>query len=87
MINWSKETINGLTEAKRLSMSPEWFIYYSNAKVVKKDKYLEEITISVDKPTLPSVAMLGQEGYYPVGDFNRSMLNEKKKTQIEEKRE
>ena len=46
-------TLNGLNEAKRNSLSPTKFIYYSNPRVTKCDKYSEEVTLTVDKPLDP----------------------------------
>lgn len=86
-MNAAKFTMNGISESKRREISPQKFLYYSNARVVFQDKYYEEITIAVNKPIAPSPSMLGNPGYYNVGDFQPNMLNEKKKTIVEEKRE
>ena len=46
----AKLTANALIESKRLEKSPTKYLHFSNARVVHTDKYLEEITLAVDKP-------------------------------------
>ena len=51
-------------------MSPTKFLYYSNAVVIKSDKYTEELVLQIRKPARPSEAFIGKPGYYTVEEFN-----------------
>ncbi len=51
-------------------MSPTKFLYYSNAVVIKSDKYTEELILQIRKPARPSEAFIGKPGYYTVEEFN-----------------
>ena len=55
----AKVTLNGLHEARRRSLSPTKFVYYSNARVTKFDRHSEEITLTIDKPIEPPESLIG----------------------------
>ena len=71
-------------------MSPEKFIYYCNAQVVKSDKLTEELVLQVTKPVKPSLAFVGQEGYYEVDDFRQkntlSLKQKEREAKLEAKK-
>ena len=65
----AKVTLTGLKEAQRTSLSPSRFVYFSNPRVTKIDRFSEEITLTLDKPIDPPELYIGSPGYYPVGDY------------------
>jgi len=64
----AKATMNGLSEARRQSLSPTKFIFYSNARVTKMDSKSDSVILTIDKPIDPPKELLGQPGYYSIND-------------------
>ena len=50
----AKMAVNGFIESERRGVEdPSKFLQFSNAQIFSKDKYLNEVTIAINKPELP----------------------------------
>lgn len=62
----AKLAANAFSETKRRGgdQSPTKFLQFKNARVVHLNKYLEEVTLAIDKPQMPDQSTSFEPSYF-----------------------
>ena len=76
-VQMAKLAANAFTEQKRRGdSSPTKFLEFKNARVVHQDKYLDEITLAIDKPEMPAATVAFGPQYYKLDKYTFGKKNQ-----------